>query len=238
MKIILKDIPRDDNVYMGGEPDDKYNLRRMSVEEDSYVLQGSDEDITSIENWDKYGEFICTDYLQVRDRIIDIFDWTSSTNSEKDLVIDYFAHDKNETAANNDALKVAHLMSVHSMTQADAQSFLISAYAKFHSKERHSCKSRATSEKVSEVMLTFLSIPDASDFLHTVDGLLRFYSDEGVFGVNHGSAGVGIMDYIESTVGTVYENTGLHTKGYVYNGGATDQMFIDALKDVLLNGNY
>ncbi len=74
--------------------------------------------------------------------------------------------------------------------------------------------------------------------LHCHTQLLRFYKDEGVFGTAYGSAGVGIIDYIDSTVGTVYEDTGLHTKGYVYNGGATVEMFKDALKDVLLIGNY
>jgi len=237
MKLILKDIPKLDSLFEGGESDENYERRRMTVEEDSYVLQGADQDITSIENWDKYGLFVCTDYLQVRDRILDIFDWNTATLSEIDIVISYFAYDKNVDAATNDANKVGYLMG-QGLTLEEAQGFLVQAYAKFHTKERESCKSRSQSEKVSEVMLTFLSIPDASDFLHTVDGLLRFYSDEGVFGTAYGSAGVGILDYIESTPGTVYENTGLHTKGYEYNGGATSEMFVAALKDVLLNGNY
>jgi len=90
MKLILKDIPKIDSLFVGGEPDEMYDKRRMTIEEDSYVLQGNDQDITTIENWNKYGAFICTDYLQVRDRIIDIFDWSTATDVEKDLIISYF----------------------------------------------------------------------------------------------------------------------------------------------------
>jgi hypothetical protein len=86
-------------------------------------------------------------------------------------------------------------------------------------------------------MLTFLSIPDSRDFIETTKGLLDMYSERGVFGVDHGSAGVGIIDYIDSTVGTVYENVGLDSKAYVLNYGTITD-FKNSLSDVLLNGNY
>jgi len=61
---------------------------------------------------------------------------------------------------------------------------------------------------------------------------------EGVIGVDYGQAGVGLIDYIDGTIGTVYEFAGLSQKGYVLNGGAPLSMLVDDLKDVLLNGNY
>jgi len=52
MKIILKDIPRLDNfdvVGVANEPDEHYDNRRLTVVDDSYVLQGDDVDITTQE---------------------------------------------------------------------------------------------------------------------------------------------------------------------------------------------
>jgi hypothetical protein len=236
MKLILKDIPKIDSLFVGGEPDEMHDKRRMTIEEDNYTLQGSDQDITSIESWHKYGSFICTDYLQVRDRIIDIFDWSTATDTEKDLIISYFGYDKSLNTLTNDTNKIGYLMG-KGMTQNDSEIFLIKSYSNFHTKEKESCFSRSNSEKISEVMLTFLSIPDSRDFIETTKGLLDMYSERGVFGVDHGSAGVGIIDYIDSTVGTVYENVGLDSKAYVLNYGTITD-FKNSLSDVLLNGNY
>lgn len=236
MKLILKDIPKIDSLFVGGEPDEMYDKRRMTIEEDSYVLQGNDQDITTIENWNKYGSFICTDYLQIRDRIIDIFDWSTATDLEKDLVISYFGYDKSLDIATNDTNKITYLMG-KGMTQTESEMFLVTSYSKFHTKEKESCCKRSNSEKISEVMLTFLSIPDSRDFIETTKGLLDLYSERGVFGINYGSAGVGIIDYINSTTGTVYENVGLESKGYILNYGTITD-FKNSLLDVLVNGNY
>ncbi len=43
MKLILKDIPKIDHLFVGGEPHEMYDKRRMTIESDSYVLQGSDQ---------------------------------------------------------------------------------------------------------------------------------------------------------------------------------------------------
>jgi hypothetical protein len=236
MKLILKDIPKIDHLFVGGEPNEMYDKRRMTIESDSYVLQGSDQDITSIENWDKYGSFICTDYLQTRNHIIDIFDWSTATDAEKDIVISYFGFDKSLDTATNDTNKVAYLMG-KGMTQADAQGFLVLSYSKFHTKEKGACYQRANCEKLSIVMLSYLSIIDSRDFIETTKLLMDLYAQQGIFGTAYGVAGVGIMDYIESTPGTVYENVGLDSKGYIFNTGTLND-FKNDLKDILLNGNY
>jgi hypothetical protein len=236
MKLILKDIPKNDSLYNTGEPEEHYIRRRMSIEDDSYVLQGADQDITSIENWNKYGDFICSDYLQVRDRIIEIFQWSTATDIEKDLIIEYFGYEPALDLATNDTNKVAYLMG-KGMTQIEAQGFLIQSYAAFHTKEKESCQTRANSEKLSEVMLTYLTIPDARDFIETTKSLVDLYTDQAVFGTNQGTAGVGIIDYIDSTVGTVYENVGLSGKNYTLNVGTMEDLK-NGLKDVLLTGNY
>jgi hypothetical protein len=236
MKLILKDIPKIDSVYQGGEPVEYYDKRRMAIESDSYVLQGADQDITSIQNWDKYGSFICSDYLQTREFIIDLFDWSTATDTEKDIVISYFGYDKALDMATNDTNKVAYLMG-KGMTQADAQGFLVLSYSKFHTKEKGACYKRANCEKLSIVMLSYLSIIDSRDFIETTKLLMDLYAQQGIFGTSYGSAGVGIMDYIESTVGTVYENVGLDSKGYILNTGTITD-FKNDLSDILLNGNY
>jgi hypothetical protein len=237
MKLILKDIPRLDSLYEGGEPQDFYDKRRVSKEEDSYVLQGLDEDITSIDNWKKWGSIVNNDYLQTRGYIIDICDWSNLTDAEKDIVIECFAYDNSLDQATNDSNKVTYLMG-KGMSQIEAEAFLIQSFAEYRVHEKASCLARATSKQRDITVLTYLSSMDAKDFLETSKTLLELYKSEGVIGSEYGFVGVGVMDYIESTTGTVYENVGLASKGYTINGGAPIQMLIDGVKDIFVNGNY
>jgi len=234
---IIKRVPSDiDNLFTGGESEDHKIKRSLFTEEDPYILLVGEEDITSIENWVAYGDLLCNDYLQIRDRITDLFSWGTASTVEKDIAIEYFVSDPNEDATTNDINKIMHLTG-NGLSQQSAQTYLINCYASFHTKEKESCRSRSESERVTQVIITYLTISDARDFRDTIDGLLGMFQ-EGVIGVDYGQAGVGLIDYIDGTIGTVYEFAGLSQKGYVLNGGAPLSMLVDDLKDVLLNGNY
>jgi hypothetical protein len=236
MRLIKKNIARQDNLFQGGEPDYHFIKRSLSIEQDDYVVSTGEEDITSVKNWHIYGNVVCTDYLQIRSNIITSFDWNSADSEDKDIIIDYHGRDDSVDENTNDTNKVIHLMS-KGMSQQDASLYLLKIFSKHHIKEKESCYKRANSEKVTEIMVSFLSIHDSRDFIETTKTLLDLYVDRAVIGTNYGSAGLGIIDYIDSTSGTVYEFAGLSSKGYTLKNGTIND-FINSLKDVLINGNY
>jgi len=241
MRIILKDIPRlkvfkiegQDEL---GEHEENYEKRRISIEEDSYLLSGEDEDITSIKNWKKHCCVITKDYVQTRSMIIGGLDWSVADSEDKDIAIEYFAYDESFSALINDTNKIIHLMG-KGLTQQEAVVFLQNSYAKYHTKEKESYKLRNDSEKLTQTVITYLKIGDASSFVKTVKNLRGLYWQEGIVGTKHGLVGEGIMDYIFSEVGTDYELSGLEEEGFILNFGTWDD-FKNALKDVFVNGNY
>jgi hypothetical protein len=236
MKLIKKDIPKEDSLFVGGESQEYYDKRRLSVEEDSYVLQGLDEDITSIENWKLVCCDLTTDYVQTRQRIIELFRWSNATSIEKDIAIEYFAYDPTESLATNDTNKVIHLIG-KGMSSIEAELFLKDSYVSYHTKEKESYKKRNDSEKLSSVVLTYLNMQDASLFIKTVKNLRNLYWQSAIVGTQYGLVGEGIMDYINSVVGTDYENAGLEQEGFSLNVGTWDD-FKNDLEDVLVNGVY
>lgn len=181
------------------------------------------------------------DYLKRRDIIISSFRWSNSnTDQTIDNVIENFAFDPTVDMTTNDTNKVVHLMTKKGMTQQESEDYLIKKFADFRVKERESYTNRRNSKQLTIVVSSLLSFTDARDFIETTKTLMDLYSEDGIVGVNYGVVGEGIIDYIESTVGTSYENTGLAVKGYTIKGAPVNtlQDLIDGLKDVLINGNY
>lgn len=239
MKLINKDIPRLDSLFQGGEPDENYDRRRLEVEEDSYVLQGDDEDITSAENWAKWSSKKTSDCLQTRMYIMETFRWDNNpTVADVDALIKYSAFDPTKTTEENDTNKVIHLMANKGYgSSLEAQGVLLDAFSKFHTEEKEACALRAGSEALTTTLLTYLTLADVLDFNDTIRILKQDYIEEGVWGTEYGVQ-EGIMDYVYSVPGTSYDSSGLEETGYILNGGAPWSMFKDALKDILVNGIY
>lgn len=197
------------------------------------------DDITSIENWVLYGDILCTDKLQLRSRIKDKLNeltWSGLTNTEKEVVIDYYLKETSKSEDDANTEKVMYLLGVgYNMSQA--QSRLIKSYADYHLWEISSCSKRANSEQLYVVIAKYLSLTDAGDLIKITHKLFDLYKTQGIRGINDGNAGEGLFDFLESTVGTPFETTGLLQQGYVLRIG-TYTSFIDELMDVLRNGNY
>jgi hypothetical protein len=197
------------------------------------------DDITSIENWLLYGDLLCTDILQVRDRVKEILDvsgWTGLTNTEKDVVITLFLKESNKADNVSDTEKVMYLMS-RGYSLAEAQSRLMQAYGDYHVKEIHACANRANSEKLYIAIAKYLSLTDASDLIKITHKLFDLYKSQAIRGTLDGNAGEGLFNFLESTVGTSFETTGLTQQGYILKTG-TYASFITELMDILRHGNY
>lgn len=197
------------------------------------------DDITSISSWVKYYDSLCTDRLQLRLRIIEILNtqtWSGISDEERDIVIKYYLKEtsKSDSVANEE--KVIFLMG-KGFSFGEVQGLLIKSYSIYHLMEIESCYSRANSAKLFEVIAKYLTLVDAADLINITHKLFDLYKTQGIRGVNDGSVGAGLFDFLESTVDTMYETSGLQQQGYVLNTGDYTT-FISELMDVLKYGNY
>lgn len=197
-------------------------------------------EISSVQNWSDYGESLCTDYLQYRDRIKDELDqvsWSGLTNSEKDIVIDFYLKESNKSEEVANGEKVAYLMGVHGLSLIEAKGKLISVYGPHHIKEIRSCYHRSNSELLYKIIAKYLTLVDAGDLIKITHKLFDLYKSQAIRGTEDGNAGEGLFNFLESTVGTSYETTGLEQQGYILNTGTYSE-FIAELMGVLRYGNY
>lgn len=196
-------------------------------------------DITSIESWYQYGNTLCSDILQTRDRIKEIVNsgtWSALNSNEKDIVIEMYITQDGVDENTYNTNKVVHLMSKGYSLQ-EAQAALIQAYGIYHTKEVIACTKRANCEKLYMVIAKYLTLADAGDLIKITHKLFDLYKTQAIRGTEDGNAGEGLFNFLESTPGSSYENAGLEQQGYVLKTGTYSE-FITELMDVLRHGNY
>ncbi len=182
------------------------------------------------------------DYYQFREYqrvILDVKTWTNLTNVERDFMIELYLKETAITEAQDSINKVTHLISTgQATTTEEARLIIVAKWSEHHILDIGSCEKRAKALKLYLEVGTYLSIADATDFFTTVENLYFGYEKQAIKGTNDGSE-TGLFDYIESTIGTVYEFAGLESKGYTMQNGDLDETnFIIAIMDVLRNGKY
>jgi len=186
-------------------------------------------DIDSIEHWDKFGLQVANDYSVVKFEIKDIATetgWTGLTNTEKDLVIKYYAYPDPTTA-------VIYLMTAKGMSQAQAQGFVLQSWHKHHLRNIVAYTRRWNYAKFT--VLSFISRGDGEDLFNTVKTLIDLYIEVGILGWEFTDNQDGIVDYIYSTHG--FTGQGLEENGYQLLQG-TWADFKKALNSVLVCGIY
>ena len=186
-------------------------------------------DITSIENWDKFGNDVANDYLVVKFEIRDIANnigWSGLTNNEKDLAIKYYINPDMSVA-------IEHLMNTKGMTSGESRQFLTKKWHIHHGNLLSACKVRWYYVKI--VAVKYLSFSDAEDLFDTAQQLIYEYTEMGRLGIDYGDKNNGIMDYLLSTNG--YEGQGMEENNYTLLTGTWDE-FKDELKSVLVCGFY
>jgi hypothetical protein len=182
------------------------------------------------------------DYYQFREYqrgVLDVQTWANLTDDERDFMIELYLKETAITEAQDSTNKVTHLISTgQATTTEEARLIIVDKWSKHHVLEVEACEKRAKALKLYLEVGTYLSISDATDFFTTVENLYFGYEKQAIKGTNDGSE-TGLFDYIESTVGTVYEFAGLESKGYTMQNGDLDETnFIIAIMDVLRNGKY
>ena len=186
-------------------------------------------DISSIENWHKYGNMVVNDYLVIKDQIKYIMldnGWGSLTSEEKDLCIKYYALPDFEQP-------VIYLMMEKGMTQFEATGYIIKNWHIHHGKLLEVCRERWFYVKLT--VATYLNFADAEELMDLANPLIFNFIECGRFGKEYGDQRDGLLDFVISKHG--FDGQGLEEQGYVLNFGTYENLITDMV-NVLLHGMY
>jgi hypothetical protein len=186
-------------------------------------------DISSIINWDMYGESVANDYMCVRFTIRSLCrtkGWSNMTNTEKDIAIKHYISDDPTNA-------VIYLMTTKGMTQEQAQGFVLMSWHKYHAKLIEAAKQRMYYLKF--VVPQYLSLADSEKLFDNAQSLIYEFTELGRFGIEMGDKKSGLLDYIMST--NDYVGAGMEESGLTLLQGTWDN-FRSALYSILVDGIY
>lgn len=186
-------------------------------------------DISSIENWDRFGYDVVNDYLVVKDQIkylmLDI-GWSGLTHDEKIICIHYYALPDFEQP-------VMFLMTEMGLTQSEAMSYVIEHWHIHHKKLLEVCRERWFYVKL--IVVNYLNFSDAEELMDLANPLIFNFIESGRFGIDYGDKRSGLLDFITSKYN--FDGQGLREQGYDLNYGTYDEL-IDKMVNVLLHGMY
>lgn len=180
--------------------------------------QGVDYDkITSIEQIYNIAEKYCFDFLQFKYLIkyqAETKGWANLTDSEKDICIELDILD-------NGTEKVVYLIG-KGRSQLQAVTALQDAFAYAHAKTIKATRNRAEYKNAYKIVAKYLSIVDAADFFRLIETLYNEYINQAILGTQDGQSGLGLLDFYESTPGTIYEFAGLVQQNFTMQNGDPD----------------
>ena len=251
MKIaILNTLARQDSLFEGGEPEAHYQCRRRSIVKNDYDFSGNDcIDAATLSNADyenevlTYSEKLSRDFAQHREvcrTMLDSVTWVNLTNAGRDEMIRMYLKETSMDEATDGMNKVTHLITTgQAGDPAAAKAIIVKSWASFHVRDKDAAYARVSSEKTYQVVASYLSVTDATDFFTSIELLFLGYYSQAIKGTEDGSSVDALFNYIESTVGSIYENSGLASKGYTMQNGDPDMTnFISDLMDILRHGIY
>lgn len=188
------------------------------------------ENITSISNYDKYWMFLNKDYKFIRVLIINLVastGYSSLSSNEKYLAAKWFAVDM--------SLPLLDSTISYNNIDPDRDFTELSNRWDISSKTARSIRfSKAKAQLLSRLGKShgFTVLSDLK-----ADNAIDDYVENGRDGIETGSP-EGLWDYIQSTVGTSWEHTGLSTKGWTPLDGSTLSNVVTTVMNILRDGNY
>lgn len=202
-----------------------------------YALSNTDLDYTEITSINEMYLFLSEfqyDNLFIQDRIRELFtvlSWESISNTDKNVLI-------NVSVGDNNTEKVAYLIQL-GKTEQEALGILKEKWSVNYDLNKQACSLRFNSTALNLVISKYLTLSDAEDLEHTTVNLISSYL-RGIRGVVHRGSTYGLLDYFNSTHGTIYNENGLReNKSYVMqNGDANMDNLVSDILAVLLIGIY
>lgn len=207
------------------------------LEDTDPAPSGYTDKTNDLNSWYLYAETYCVDYLQFRNYVSDVFDvsqWGSLSDTLKEFILSLDIYPDSEVMSINDwnIVRATYLIGKGKNPSVELSKY----FALHHVKDVESCKNRADNEQVLIIVGKYISLPDASILFDLVQNLLGKYRIQGVKGVNDGFVGIGLYDFLEDTIGTVYEFAGLEAQGFSINSPYTIQEFKTELMLWFRNG--
>lgn len=188
---------------------------------ESEVVPVEYKNITSIENFEKYGKLAGIDFKLIRKLIgqlvVDL-GWETLSTTEKEIASRYFAVDFTKQ------------LEVYDMDT------LMDMGVDYH---KESIDTRRNRIIVAEARIyTHMDIQDAFTLITTMEDLATRYVKWGLEGKESGDSMDGLFDYLTSNASSVYNGAGLMESGLPTKTGITLQMLSDILMEVLRDGYY
>ncbi len=192
------------------------------------------EDISSIENWHKFGTCINKDYKFIRNEIMTLVwtkmmgdpnNWILLTDIEKLIAAEWFVVPKElrDTVYNiEEQIAFAEIFDMNSVISRDIR----------HKKAKYELYNRLNFNDANEVLNEIEK--SVSLLTHNLRESYIYYGREGLL---EGDP-EGLFDYFRSQVGSSFENNGFLDHTYIIEGYSTIQEFSVKLLDILKNGNY
>jgi len=190
-------------------------------------------EITSIENWLKFGRDVLHDYQDYQKAIkLAGYDkgWTAMTNTEKDIIIDHYAHPQiNPTGSTQNTQQVIHLMTTKGFSQEQATDYIVDVWWDHWTASLSDCDGRW--RRAVKTTIQYLSFADASDLFEEIEILVGYYLESGRLGIGFGDSKDGMMNYIMSNEG--YTGNGLEYNNYTLKKGTWDELKTNLCKDLV-----
>lgn len=174
------------------------------------------EDITSVSNWVKYGDYLFKDYKYIRSRLKE-YEFASQLDSDKLIIAKYAA-----TTEENRKVTLE--------TEFDfwATDFDIKSIA---CRSQRFAAAKTLLIKYTDLMSRYMVI----GFLNTTP-LISNYVGQGIEGTQDNDPVDGLFDWVESTGSFV--GAGMNELPLVMLNGVTKAELIVKIMDCLRNGNY
>lgn len=237
----------DNLFYTGVEPQYNKDRRIHSIVPNDYNFSGNGKtDVTLVYDINELPNYFRSiDYITEQNIINYVFQsktgttntekWSDCTNDEKDTIIYYNQMKTSSSGDTESTLKVIHLLTTGQQPDVpSAAVFLRKNHAASVGRAKISVRERVDSDKLVEIMISYLTPHDIDQLMNTMATHLRRYKEYVLIGTVLYGNEPGLWDYINSQ--SIYSDSGLLEEGWVTLKGDLSELILK-LNDLLWGDN-